>query len=47
VRRDDGYEAAVKGNNYDEWSFNGVVLWVGRMQNGDAVEWCGEWSSLR
>jgi hypothetical protein len=29
----------VKGNDNDRWSSDGVVLWLGRRQNGDAVEW--------
>jgi hypothetical protein len=37
----------VKGNNGDEWSFDGVMLWLGRRQNGDTVEWWGEWPRLR
>jgi hypothetical protein len=38
IRRDDGREMAVKGNDDDGWSFDGVVLWLGRRQNGDTVE---------
>jgi hypothetical protein len=38
MRRDGGYEAVVKENNDSEWSSDGVVLWLGRRQNGDAVE---------
>jgi hypothetical protein len=47
MRRDAGHETTVKGNDSDWWSFDGVVLWLGRRQNGDAVEWWGEWSRLR
>jgi hypothetical protein len=32
----------VKGNAGDGWSSDGVVLWLERGQNGDAVEWWGE-----
>jgi hypothetical protein len=28
----------VKGNNDSGWSFDGVVLWLVRRQNGDVVE---------
>jgi hypothetical protein len=38
VRRDDGRETAVKENDNGEWSSDGVVLWLGMRQNGDAVE---------
>jgi hypothetical protein len=41
VRRDDGSETVVKEND-DGWSSDGVVLWLGRRQNRDAVEWWGE-----
>jgi hypothetical protein len=47
VRRDDGRKIAVKGYNGSGWSSDGVVLWLGRRQNGDVVEWWGEWSRLR
>jgi hypothetical protein len=40
--RDDEHETTAKGNNGDEWSFDGVMLWLGRRQNGDTVEWWGE-----
>jgi hypothetical protein len=39
VRRDDGHEMTVKGNDGSGWSSDGVVLWLGRRQNEDAVEW--------
>jgi hypothetical protein len=29
----------VKGNDNGRWSSDDVVLWLGRRQNGDAVEW--------
>jgi hypothetical protein len=35
VRRDDRYGTTVKGNDGDEWSSNGVVLWLVRRQNRD------------
>jgi hypothetical protein len=37
VWRNDGHGTVVKGNDGDEWSSNGVVLWLGRRQNGDVV----------
>jgi hypothetical protein len=37
VRIDDGREMAVKENDNDKWSFDDVVLWLGRRQNRDAV----------
>jgi hypothetical protein len=42
VRRDDGRGTAVKRNDDDEWSSDGVVLWLKRRQNGDVVEWWRE-----
>jgi hypothetical protein len=39
VRRDDGRETAMKENDDDGWSSDGVVLWLGRIQNEDVVEW--------
>jgi hypothetical protein len=39
VRRDDSRETAMKGNDGGKWSFDYVVVWLGRRQNGDAVEW--------
>jgi hypothetical protein len=38
VRRDDEHGTTVKGNNGGEWSFNGVVLWLGSRQIRDVVE---------
>jgi hypothetical protein len=29
----------VKGNDGDKWSSDGVVLWLKKKQNEDAVEW--------
>jgi hypothetical protein len=42
MRRDDECEKVMKGNNGGEWSFDGVVLWLGRKRDGDAIEWWGE-----
>jgi hypothetical protein len=39
VRRDDGRETPVKENDDDGWRSDGMVLWVGMRQNGDAIEW--------
>jgi hypothetical protein len=47
VWTDDGHETAVKGNDGGRWSSDGVVLWLARRQNGDNVEWLGEWPRLR
>jgi hypothetical protein len=47
VWRDDRCGAVVKGNDDGGWSSEGVVLWLGRRQNGDAVEWWREWPRLR
>jgi hypothetical protein len=38
VWREDGRETAVKENDSDMWSSDGLVLWLGSKQNGDAVE---------
>jgi hypothetical protein len=38
VRRDDESETVVKGNNVGGWIFDGMVLWLRRRQNGDAIE---------
>jgi hypothetical protein len=46
VRRQNEHEPAVKGNDGGGWSFDGVVLWLARRQNGDLVEWWGERSRL-
>jgi hypothetical protein len=37
----------VKGNDGNGWNFDDVVLWLGRRQNGDVVEWWREWPRLR
>jgi hypothetical protein len=47
VWRDDGHGMTVKGNDGGEWSSNNMVVWLGRRQNGDVVEWSGEWLRLR
>jgi hypothetical protein len=36
----------VKGNDDGGSSSNGVVLWLGRRQNGDVIEWWGGWPRL-
>jgi hypothetical protein len=36
VQRDYGRGTAVKGNDDDGWSFDDVVLWLGRRQNRDS-----------
>jgi hypothetical protein len=46
IQRDDGRETSMKVNDGSGWSSNGVMLLLGRMQNRDAVEWCGEWVRL-
>jgi hypothetical protein len=47
VLRDDGCETAVKENDDGGWSSDGMVFWLGRRQNGDAIERWGEWPKLR
>jgi hypothetical protein len=42
VQKDNGRVMAVKGNDDGRWSSDGVVLWLGRRQNGDMVKWWGE-----
>jgi hypothetical protein len=37
----------MKGNDGGGWSSDGVVLWLGRRQNRDAIEWWGKWPRLR
>jgi hypothetical protein len=32
----------VKENNDGGWSFDDVVLWLGRRQNRDTIEWWEE-----
>jgi hypothetical protein len=38
VQRDDGRETMLKGNDGGGWSSDGMVLFLGRRQNGDVVE---------
>jgi hypothetical protein len=40
--RDDERGPVVKENDGGGWSSDGVVLQLGRMQNGDGVEWWRE-----
>jgi hypothetical protein len=40
--RDDGRGTTVNRNDSSGWSSNGVVLWLGRRQNRDVIEWWGE-----
>jgi hypothetical protein len=47
VRRDDGHETSVKGNDCDGWSSDGMVLWLVRRQNRDPIEWWRGWPRLR
>jgi hypothetical protein len=47
MRRDDECGTMVKGNDDGGWSFDCVVLWLGKRQNGDVVEWWGKWLRLR
>jgi hypothetical protein len=47
VWRDDGHGMEVKGKDGGGWSSDDVVLWLGRRQNRDAVEWWEEWPKLR
>jgi hypothetical protein len=42
MQRDDGCGTTVKGNDDCGWSFDGMVLRLGRRQNRDAVEWWRE-----
>jgi hypothetical protein len=32
-------ETTVKGNDDSGWSSDDVVLWLGRRQNEDTIEW--------
>jgi hypothetical protein len=45
--RDDGHGTTVKENDNIGWSSDGMMLWIGRRQNGDTVEWWREWQMLR
>jgi hypothetical protein len=47
VWRDDGRGTMVNRNDSSGWSSNGVVLWLGRRQNRDVIEWWGEWPWFR
>jgi hypothetical protein len=47
VWSDDRRETTIKGNDDSGWSSDSVVLWLGRMQNRDMIEWWGDWSCLR
>jgi hypothetical protein len=40
--RDDVRGTVMKRNDGDGWSSDGVVLWLGRRQNEDMVEWWRE-----
>jgi hypothetical protein len=42
AQRDDERGTVLKGNDDGRWSSDGVVLWLGRRQNKDAVEWWRE-----
>jgi hypothetical protein len=44
--RDDVRETTVKWNDDDGWSSDYVVLWLGRRQNKDKVEWWEKWSKF-
>jgi hypothetical protein len=39
---DDGHGTTIKGNNIGGWNSDDIMLWLGMMQNKDAVEWWGE-----
>jgi hypothetical protein len=45
VHRDDEHGMTVQGND-GGWNSDGVMLWLGRIQNGYVVEWWGEWPRL-
>jgi hypothetical protein len=47
VQREDRHRMTLKGNNGSELGSDGVVLWLGMRQNGDTIEWWGEWPRLR
>jgi hypothetical protein len=47
VWRNDVRETMVKENDGGGWSSNGMVLWLERRQNRDAVEWWRERPRLR
>jgi hypothetical protein len=39
VQKDDECGTAVKMNDSDRWSSDGMVLWLGKRPNEDTVEW--------
>jgi hypothetical protein len=39
MQRDDGHETSIKGNDGGGWGPDGMVLWLGRRQNKDVIEW--------
>jgi hypothetical protein len=39
VWMDDGHGLAEKGNDGRDWSSDDMVLWLGRRQNEDTIEW--------
>jgi hypothetical protein len=39
VRRDNKRGTTVKGNDCGGWSSDDVMLWLGKRQNGDPIEW--------
>jgi hypothetical protein len=47
VWRDDRCGMMVKWNDDGRWSSNGMVLWLERRENADAVKWWREWLRLR
>jgi hypothetical protein len=47
VRRDNERGTPVKSNDDGGWRSDDVVLWLGMGQNGDVIEWWGEWLRLR
>jgi hypothetical protein len=40
--RDDGRGTAMKENDGGGWSSDDMMLWLGRRQNRDVIEWWGE-----
>jgi hypothetical protein len=42
MRWDNECGTTVKGYDNGQWSSDGVVLWLARMQNGYVIEWWGE-----
>jgi hypothetical protein len=47
VQKDDRHGTTVKRNDIGRWSSDDMLLWLERRQNGDVIEWWGEWSRLR